>query len=74
MNNQVPRFEKLENKLVKYMTGIEEHILRQNEKVLEMEEIIEHLQRSEQKLKIEIDMLSSRVSDARVNFCLYIPS
>ncbi len=46
---------------------MEDHILRQNEKVLEMEEIIDQLQRSEQKLKVDLDILSSRVQDARVN-------
>jgi len=70
LNNQVPRFEKLENRLLKYLGGIEDHILRNNEKVLEMEEIIDQLQRNEQKLKLEIDMISSKVNDARV---LFIP-
>jgi len=66
--DQVPRFEKLENRLLKYINGIEDHILRQNEKVLEMEEIIDQLQRNEQKLKVDMDILSSKVNDARVNF------
>jgi len=65
INNQVPRFEKLETRLLKYLGGIEDHILRNNEKVLEMEEIIDQLQRNEQKLKLEIDMISSKVNDAR---------
>ncbi|RZK08575.1 MAG: hypothetical protein EOO43_21355 [Flavobacterium sp.] len=69
INNQVPRFEKLENRLLKYLGGIEDHILRNNEKVLEMEEIIDQLQRNEQKLKFEIDMISSKVNDARVIYC-----
>jgi len=32
-----------------------------------MEEIIDQLQRNEQKLKVEMDILSSKVNDARVN-------
>jgi len=66
----VPRFEKLENRLVKYITGIEDHILRQNEKVLEMEDLIDGLQRSEQKQKLELDMLSSKINDTRVSLYL----
>lgn len=62
LQTQVPKFERIENKLIKNILKIEEQIIKQNGKVLEMEDIIDKLQENEQKFKLEIDMLSSKVN------------
>ena len=59
---QITKFEKTENKLIKSLINFEECLIKQNTKLYDLEELVEKSQNENKKLKVEFDVLKSKVS------------